>query len=446
MQNIVVFGAGKSSGALIEFLWKHAASDNFLVTVADASKPNLAKITKSYVGIETVYINGVEDIQVKSLIEKSTLVISMLPAFLHIEIAKHCLAEKKNLITPSYISPEMEAMKSEVEKAGLLFLNEMGLDPGIDHLSACEMIHAAQEKGATIESFKSHCGGLVAKESNDNPWGYKFSWNPRNVVLAGQGSDFIKWKENGIIQFLPYHRLFASAEIIAFESEKLESYPNRDSLVFIEPYGLQNAQTVYRGTLRYENYCQSWNLLVHLGLCNNYTEIELSENETKMSFLSKFVQGASGSNLELQTTKILGVDVGSKPFQNLKWLGLFTNEKISLSGKQTAAAVLQSILEEKWKLKEGDKDRVVMVHEMIYELAGKQYLATAVLDRNGNENHTAMAETVGLPIGIAARMILKNQIELVGVVRPVMKEIYEPVLAELAILGVSFKHFEKCLN
>lgn len=446
MQNIVVFGAGKSSGALIEFLWKHSTSENFSVTVADVSHANLLEIKKKYFGVEVVTISAVEDIQVENLISKATLVISMLPAFLHIEIAKNCIAAKKNLITPSYISPEMETLKSDVEKSGLLFLNEMGLDPGIDHLSACEMIHAVQQKGGSIKSFKSHCGGLVAQESNDNPWGYKFSWNPRNVVLAGQGNDFIKWKENGRIQYLPYHRLFASSENIDFESEQLESYPNRDSLIFIEPYGLQQAQTVYRGTLRYRNFSESWNLLVQLGLCNNHTEIELSEGETKASFLTKFVQGTNELNLEHQTAKILKVDLKSISFQNLKWLGLFSNEKIILSGKHTPAAILQSILEEKWKLKEGDKDRVVMIHEMIYQHEEMQYKATAILDIKGNERHTAMAETVGLPIAIAARMMLKNQIKTIGVIRPVIKEIYEPVLAELSILGISFKHFEKCIN
>lgn len=445
MQNIFVIGAGKSSGALIEYLSKLTTEHKFTLTVADVNEENLQTLSAQNLNFQAIKINGVDDEKVLSGIAQSSLVVSMLPASMHIAIAQKCLQAKKHLITPSYISPEMQALHQEVKKAGLLFLNEMGLDPGIDHMSACEMIQNVQMQGGSIESFKSHCGGLVAKESNSNPWGYKFSWNPRNVVLAGQGADFIRWRENGSTKLLPYHRLFASTTTIQIENEKFDSYPNRDSLAFIEPYHLLHAQTVYRGTLRYHGFCQAWQLLVQLGVCDNNSLIEIADNETNASFFSKFVRGSSAENIEEIAAQTLNTSIQDESFQKLKWLELFEKKKLPVSGKQTAALVLQKILEEKWQLKPSDKDRVVMVHEMVYELNGTKRLLTATLDLSGNEKHTAMATTVGLPIGIAAKMILLNQIQLTGVLRPVMKEIYEPVLQTLQQMGIDFKQHEKML-
>jgi saccharopine dehydrogenase-like NADP-dependent oxidoreductase len=445
MQNIFVIGAGKSSGALIEYLSKLTTQHKFTLTVADVNEENLQTLSTQNLNFQALKINGVDDEKVLSAIAQSALVISMLPASMHIAIAQKCLQAAKHLITPSYISPEMQTLHQEAKKAGLLFLNEMGLDPGIDHMSACEMIQKVQTQGGSIESFKSHCGGLVAKESNNNPWGYKFSWNPRNVVLAGQGADFIRWRENGSTKLLPYHRLFASTATIQIENEKFDSYPNRDSLAFIEPYNLLNAQTVYRGTLRYHGFCQAWQMLVQLGVCDNNSLIEMEENETNASFFSKFLRGSSAENIEEIAAQTLNTSIQDKSFQKLKWLELFEKKKLPVSGKQTAALVLQKILEEKWQLKPGDKDRVVMVHEMVYEINGTKRLLTATLDLSGNERHTAMAATVGLPIGIAAKMILLNQTQLTGVLRPVMKEIYEPVLQTLQQMGIDFKQHEKML-
>lgn len=443
MKNILIFGAGKSSGALIDYLYQHAESDRYSLTVADVSAINLEEAIKNKPSLKTIKISNIEDDLVNEIIAQNTLIISMLPAALHFSIAQKCLTKKKNLITPSYISTDMQSLHEAAKNTGLLFLNEMGLDPGIDHLSACAMINQVQEKGGIIESFKSHCGGLVAKESNDNPWGYKFSWNPRNVVVAGQGSGFIRWKENGRTQHLPYHRLFASAETITHGNEKFDTYPNRDSLVFIDPYHLQNAQTVYRGTLRYDGFCNAWNLLVQLGLCDEHTLIDIDKNETNVSFLMKFVQNSSLKNIEAQTARVLNENTESEAFKKLKWLGFFEEKKLPVSGTQTAALVVQKILEGKWQLKKGDKDRIVMIHEMVYRLNENRYSEQAILDKNGDESHTAMAATVGLPIGIAARMILKNEIQLTGVLRPVMKEIYESILVALANLGIAFKHIQK---
>ncbi|MDW8273780.1 MAG: saccharopine dehydrogenase C-terminal domain-containing protein [Chitinophagales bacterium] len=332
----------------------------------------------------------------------------------------------------------MQALHRQVNDAGLLFLNEMGLDPGIDHMSACEWIDHVHAQGGEIIHFKSHCGGLVAKESNDNPWGYKFSWNPRNVVLAGQGNGFIRWRENNTIKYLPYHRLFASATTVVYKGEAFDSYPNRDSLVYIEPYKLQNAQTVYRGTLRYKGFCNAWHQLVYLGLCDNTTLLDINENETYASFLLKFLKAENNHDIDKKLAEALQISSESEAFKKLKWLGLLENKKIPLTGQHTAAQVLQTILEEKWKLKPGDKDRVVMIHEFTYRLNEKLLATTAVLDITGTEQHTAMATTVGLPIGIAARMIIHKTISLKGVIRPVCSEIYSPVLKQLSQCGINF--------
>jgi saccharopine dehydrogenase-like NADP-dependent oxidoreductase len=443
MQNILIVGAGKSSGVLIEYLSKHSLSDQYRVTVADNHPPHLDFIFSKSLPVELLKISDVEDTILHEAIFKSTLVISMLPASLHIHIARKCLEAKKHLITPSYISPEMQLLHQPAQKEGLIFLNEMGLDPGTDHMSACDMIFKIQEEGGVVESFLSHCGGLIAPESNDNPWGYKFSWNPRNVVLAGQGNGCIRWKENGRIQLLPYHRLFASTKKVSVGSEEFDSYPNRDSLTFIEPYHLQTAKTVYRGTLRYRGFCEAWNFLVHLGLCDDATPIELNENDTCLEFLLRFIPGAGKYNIEEKTAELLKTTVTSESFKRFKWLGFFEEEKLMLSGTYTAAAVLQKILEKKWQLLPGDRDRVIMLHEMTYQLHGKRFLTTSLLDKRGSSQHTAMAETVGLPIGIAAQMILSKRWKITGVIRPVYREIYQPVLEALEKHGIKFTHAQK---
>jgi saccharopine dehydrogenase (NAD+, L-glutamate forming) len=319
--------------------------------------------------------------------------------------------------------------------SGIILLNEMGLDPGIDHMSACQMLDEIKRKGGVIKSFKSHCGGLVSKESDNNPWHYKFTWNPRNVVLAGQGEKPIQWLENGAQKTLQYEELFANAQPIKLQSgEAFETYPNRDSLSYIDVYGLKGVETFYRGTLRAEGFCDAWNFLVQFGYCDDKTEIVFNANETYGNFFSRLVE-ANKSNFVNKT------EIGSERFEKFLWLELHEKDEIGLQ-KATAAQVLQKRLEEKWKFEATDTDRVVMLHEVEYELNGKRFKQTAELDRSGTLEHTAMAETVGLPIAIAVKLILDGSIKKSGVLRPISKEIYVPVLDALKQYGIAFQHNE----
>jgi saccharopine dehydrogenase-like NADP-dependent oxidoreductase len=294
--------------------------------------------------------------------------------------------------------------------------------------------------GGIIKGFKSHCGGLISKSSDNNPWHYKFSWNPRNVVLAGQGENPIQWLEHGTKQSVTYNELFSSTKLLTTPSgEQFDSYPNRDSLSYISLYNLGNPETFYRGTLRYTGFCQSWQLLVRLGLCDDNQTLPASIG-TNSAVIAYLIGESNGYEISAAASKFLGVDENSEVFQRLVWLGLFDNTVKLKSSGCTPAAFLQSVLEEKWRLQPGDTDRVVMIHELEYQLDGKLYKQTAIMDRTGTLQHTAMAETVGLPIAIAVKLIAQEEFKLCGVLRPVEPSIYIPVLSALNSLGICFHH------
>ncbi len=435
MKQILVLGAGKSSGVLIQWLLNNAAASGWKVIVADATLNVAQKAVGSNVYGEAKAIDTNSQSVVKELIAACDLVVSMLPPALHPMIAVHCLEAKKHLLTPSYVGEKMLAFDAQATQMGLTFLNEMGLDPGIDHMSACQMIDEIRSRGAVIKSFKSHCGGLVAKQSDNNPWHYKFTWNPRNVVLAGQGEKPIQWLENGKHRNLQYKELFAHAQAISVQSgEVFETYPNRDSLSYIGVYDLDEVATFYRGTLRVQGFCEAWQFLVALGYCDDEVKVFLKPNETYRDFTDRLVE-ANSSQLMIDAVK------NSDKFQKFLWLGLYQDDEIGLQ-TATPAQVLQKRLEEKWKFETTDTDRVVMLHEVEFELRGKRYKQTALLDRNGTLQHTAMAETVGLPIAIAAKLILDGSIKKSGVLRPISKDIYVPILDVLKQYGIAFQHNE----
>jgi saccharopine dehydrogenase-like NADP-dependent oxidoreductase len=355
----------------------------------------------------------------KLLISAADIVISMLPAALHTIIAEDCLEFAKNLVTPSYISPAMKSMHEAVKSKGLIFMNEMGLDPGIDHMSAMEIIDRLKAEGKEIISFRSHCGGLVVPESDTNDWHYKFSWNPRNVVLAGQGEGGIRWKEDGEILEIDYHDLFCNTSMIGLQNQGMyDSYPNRDSLKYIEEYGLQTAATIYRGTLRVPPFCEAWDCVVELGL---------TQPSGKCIFVSK-------------DEAIEQLDLSEKPeiLQMLEEIGIFDERNFPLH--VPPADSLQKLLEDKWKMEPEDRDLVVMIHEIEYKYGDKIKKVQSSLYLTGeNSEHTAMALTVGLPLAIITKLILNNKISLRGVLMPKYKEIYEPVMRELKSYGITFK-------
>lgn len=437
MQRILVLGAGLSSSYLIKYLLENAPNHHWTVSVADAHKSTAQdKINGSPYGV-AIELNAADQTKRSLLIAEHDLIISMLPASMHIDVAKDCLLHHKHLVTASYVSEEMKALDNEAKKAGVLFLNECGLDPGIDHLSAMKLIHEIQAKGGTITSFKSFCGGLVAPEFDDNPWNYKFTWNPRNVVLAGQAT--ARYLANGSLKFIPAAHIFEQTEdVVITDYGHFESYANRDSLGYIEPYGITGAQTVLRGTLRKKGYSKAWNQLVKLGLTDDSFTIHEANKLTLRTFVHAFVPGTDLHELEKRTALFLQIAETSEEFTKLKWLGIFDETPITLA-EATPAQILQQVLQQKWKLQAGELDMIVMKHSINFEIQNSKFKMESELVVKGEDDVlTAMAKTVGLPLAIAAKLILENNIDLTGVHIPILPQIYEPILAELAQYNIVF--------
>jgi saccharopine dehydrogenase-like NADP-dependent oxidoreductase len=421
---------------MIRYLLEHNLVENWHVRVGDMDLA-FAQSKVSGNGQASAFQMDANDVaQRKSEIAGANLVISMLPAFMHPEVAKDCLTLGKHLITPSYVSDEMLAFDEEARSKGLLFLNEMGVDPGIDHMSAMQIIHDLQSKGAELQSFESFTGGLIAPESDNNPWNYKITWNPRNVVLAGYGGT-ARFQQDGGLKFIPYQRLFERVTSIEVEPVGgFDGYANRDSLKYKKIYGLESIPTLYRGTLRRAGFCKAWNALVQLGLTDDSFEIEHAETLTWRSLTASFVEMESGVSLEDQVGKYLGL--GATEMEKLKWLGIFDEEALGMS-KGSPAVALQHLIEKKWKLEDGDKDMIVMWHRFRYTLDGRsEEIQSSLVTEGEDPTYTAMSKTVGLPIAIAAKMILNGQMKQIGVHLPIIPEIYEPVLEELKKYDIHF--------
>lgn len=363
----------------------------------------------------------------------------MLPASLHMEVAKDCLHFQKNMVTASYVSKEMKSLDREVSEKGLLFMNEIGVDPGIDHMSAMEVIDRIRDKGGKMLLFESFTGGLVAPESDDNIWNYKFTWNPRNVVLAGQGGT-AKFIQEGTYKYIPYHKLFRRTEFLDIAGfGKFEAYANRDSLKYREAYGLSDALTLYRGTMRRVGYSKAWNMFVQLGLTDDSYELEGSESMSYRNFINSFLPYSPTDSVELKLRHYLKIDQDDIMWEKLLDLDLFNpHKKVGLKNA-TPAKMLQKILEERWTLQDDDKDMIVMYHKFGYELNGeKKQIDASMVSLGKDRIYTAMAKTVGLPVAIAALQILNGKIKKTGVQIPISKEIYQPILKELKTNNIVF--------
>jgi len=439
MKDILIIGAGKSSSYLIDYLLDKTSLFNNKITVADNNIKFAQDKIKAHKNATAVEINLEDKVSRKKLISNSYLVVSMLPADLHPIIARDCIELKKHLFTASYVSPALLELENEVKNNNLLFLNECGLDPGIDHMSAMKIIDSLKEEGTEITSFKSYCGGLVAPESNNNPWGYKFSWNPRNVILAGQGS--AKFLENSEYKFIPQHRLFNTTQTIKIPGVgNFDGYANRDSLSYRKAYGLEHIKTMLRGTLRAENYCKAWNIFVQMGLNNESFEIEV-KNKTYKEFSSSFLPGIG--NLRDRIATLCHLKTSDVAIGMVEWTGILGEEKIPFKSA-SPAKILQELLERKWKLQANDKDMIVMQH--IFEVEKNNttktiYSSLKVIGENSIS--TAMAKTVGLPLAIAVKLFLEDKISARGVIVPVSKEFYNPILKELEEYEIVFKEHEE---
>lgn len=441
MQTILIIGAGKSSTFLIEYLLKTATVKSRTIIVADISKEVADKKIKNHHHAIAAKINLDDAESRKTLVQKSDVVISMLPAFLHPIIAKDCLELGKHFFTASYESEDLRKLQDEINAKGLLFLNECGLDPGIDHMSAMKIIDHEKAMGNEITSFKSYTGGVLAPESEDNPWKYKFTWNPRNVVLAGQGvSRFIR---NGKYKYIPYHMLFKRLEKISFEEVgDFDGYANRDSLSYRKIYGLDQIPTLLRGTLRRSGFCQSWDVFVQLGLTDDTFEMDLPQGFSKREFLNSFLPYSETQSVEEKLQEILPW-VNNEILEKIQWLGLLDDSPLPKT-KGSPAAILQLILEEKWVLLPEDKDMIVMQH--CFEVKtpkGTKRITSSLICKGENQEATAMAKTVGLPLAIAVDLFLDGKIEEKGLLIPVIRNLYEPILNLLEKEGIIFQEQEE---
>ena len=431
MKHILLFGAGKSATVLIDYLKEISTDKQWKVTVAE----NDLALAQSKVGehefAKALQLNIEDDLKRKALIQSADIVISMMPPALHYLIALDCIEYKKDLLTASYVDEKVKQEASKIKDAGILFLCEMGLDPGIDHMSAMQMFDDIKKQNGKIISFKSHCGGLVAPENDDNPWHYKISWNPKSVVLAGKAGAM--FKENKEIRNTNYELLFHGCnEIEINQLGKLSYYPNRDSINYMQLYHLEDAETFIRTTLRYPEFCKGWQAIIDFKL----TDEEKKYDTNKLSLASFFQQHFKLHHFDNALQTIESNDLLKNQFENL---GLHDDRMLIDKGFCSAADVLQFIIETKWALQKNDKDMIVMLHEIEYEVNGQKFKVNSELIVKGENNvHTAMAKTVGLPLGIAAKLILEEKIKETGLHIPVLASIYEPVLQELKTFGIRF--------
>jgi len=442
MKNILIFGAGRSSSSLIKYLLDSANKENWFITVLDSDLKSAQEKVGQHPNAECFAIDASnQEIRLK-YIKDADIVISMLPAFLHIKILKDAIDCGVHVITPSYVTDEIKSLDQAAKSKDVVILNEMGLDPGIDHMSAKKIIDDIIHKGGELTGFESYTGGLVAPESDNNPWNYKFTWNPRNVVLAGQGGA-AKFIQEGKYKYIPYNKLFRRTEIIDIDSYgKFEGYPNRDSLRYRSVYGLENIPTMFRGTLRKVGFCRAWNVFVQLGLTDDSYIIEGSEKMTNRDFINSFLGYNPHDSVELKLRHYLGIEQDDYVWEKLIWLGIFNDTKIGLKNA-TPAQMLQKILENKWSLSPNDKDMIVMWHKFNFVLDNKlKEINSHMVYIGKDDQFTAMSDTVGIPVGIAAKMLLNNKIKSRGVLLPIYKDIYNPVLKELEDYGIRFKEKE----
>ena len=443
MRNILVIGAGKSSSYLIKYFLDKSSSENIEIIIGDLDLSNAKKLIGDHPNAKAIKLDIFDAIARKEAVKNADIVVSMLPARFHIEVAKDCLAFKKHMVTASYVSPEMQALNEEAKAKKLVFLNEVGLDPGVDHMSAMQVIDRITESGGKMILFESFTGGLMAPESDTNLWNYKFTWNPRNVVLAGQGGA-AKFLQEGKFKYIPYHRLFRRTEFLEIEDYgRFEAYANRDSLKYQNVYGLETIKTLYRGTIRRVGFSRAWQIFVVLGMTDDSYTIADSENMSYRDFVNSFLPYSPTDSVELKLRYNLKIDQDDIIWEKLEELDIFNADKKVALKNATPAQILQKILLDSWSLSPKDKDMIVMYHKFGYELNGKKHQIDATMVCTGeDQTFTAMAKTVGLPVGIATLVILNNKIQSYGVQIPIKKELYSPILSELEDFDVIFKEKE----
>jgi saccharopine dehydrogenase (NADP+, L-glutamate forming) len=443
-QYVLVLGAGRSSAALIRYLLDEGAVRGWTITVGDIDEAMARQRVGAAPHGRSVHFDVADDARAHAAIAASDLVISLLPAALHPKVAALCLACGKHLLTASYVSPAMQALHDAALAKGLLFLNECGLDPGLDHMSAMAIIHRLQADGYEATSFESFTGGLIDPATDSqNPWKYRFTWNPRNVVVAGQGT--AKYRAHGTDKYIPYHQLFQRTTPIEVPGVgKLDGYANRDSLQYREVYGLQQIDTMVRGTLRFQGFCSAWNVLVQLGVTDDSYFLDDVAHLTHRDFLERFVP-AGADSLEQRVARVGGIAAAGPEMDMLRWAGFFDSLPVGRT-EGTPAQITETILSKCWALQPAHRDLVVMWHRFRARRGNLHVEIESQFHARGDAHETAMAKTVGLPLAIAAKLLLIGTLIQRGVVVPVVPAVYVPILRELEALGIRFTETERAVS
>jgi len=434
MKKVLVLGAGLVSRPLVRYLLDQP---DFQVTVASRTVSKAEALLAGHPRGRALALLADDAATLEKLVREHDLSVSLLPAPLHPVVAEMCLRHRKHMVTTSYVSPKMRALDAPARDAGIILLNEIGVDPGIDHMSAMRVIHQVRNRGGQVVSFRSYCGGLPAPEANDNPWGYKFSWSPRGVCTAGKNA--ARFRENGKLVEIPGPELFTCHHPLPVPGiGELEAYPNRDSLIYEELYGLQAAATMFRGTLRYPGWCACMKKVVDLGLLDE-TPVTYPPGMTFAQWMAGFIKSSSTSDLRTQVARYLKLDPQSDVLHRFEWLGLFSNDPLPITGQPTTALdVLAKRMEQKMVYQPGERDMIVLVHQFVARFPGRpeERITSALIDFGQPHGDTSMARTVSLPAAIGVKLILTGQLRLAGVHIPVIPEIYNPVLDELDALNI----------
>jgi saccharopine dehydrogenase (NADP+, L-glutamate forming) len=433
MKKILILGAGLVARPLVRYLLDRS---DFQVEVASRTVSKAEKLIEGHPRGVAKELNLKSEAALQSEVAKADLVISMVPYSYHPKVAEFCIAHKKQLVTTSYVSDAMKKLDADARKAGIIILNELGLDPGIDHMEAMRVIHEIHGREGKLLGFISFCGGLPAPEANTNPFGYKFSWSPVGVLLAGKNS--ARFLQNGKKVFIPSEKLFESYTLIPIQGLGVfEGYPNRNSLPYIDLYGVPETKTMIRGTLRHIGWCETVRKMVQLGLLDQ--EDKNWGNLTFQDFVRKLI-GSRAKDAKQAAAKFLGIHPGLAILRRLEWLGLFSREPLPLK-KGSALDIVAARMIEKLSYAEGERDMIILQHEFIasYPKGGREKIVSTLIDYGIPNGDSSMARTVGLPAAIGTRLILEGKIKEKGVHIPVTPDIYRPILRELKSLGIAFK-------
>lgn len=439
MKHVLVLGAGRSSTSLINYLLENAPANHWKITIGEMDT-ELAK--RKFPEAEVITFDIFDESLAKEKITAADLVISMIPASLHVHVAKICAATGRDMLTASYVSDEIKALDSAFAEKGKQCIMELGLDPGIDHMSAMKVLDRIKAAGHELTAFETFTGGLLADSGqSSNPWEYKFTWNPRNVVMAGTGH--VKFIQENRYKYIPYHRVFKRTEVIHIPGHGFfEGYANRDSLKYLDLYGLQGIRTLYRGTLRKPGFCKAWDIFVQLGATDDTYQMEKVHEMTHRQFINSFLMFNPHDSVELKLAHYMNIGLESEEMYKLQWLDMFSEKPIGLQ-KGTPAQILEHILKKKWTLDDTDRDMVVMWHKFSYLDHGSPKEIQSHMVAVGDDSvNTAMSKTVGLPLAIATKLILQGKIRTSGVKVPTEKEIYSPILDELEQMGFEFSERE----